>query len=184
MSDYVRGDIVNLNRAQSSQVEILTVPTTEDEPYTITLPINEEYKSFTYLASVDDSLSDVAFGLEDVLEKEQTKFSVAVNDDQDAVVIVGPLGLSFEGTTSTNLRYSLIEDAVRAIRHDTGEKIGNCRVLASENSLEKLREYATRDRDGTVRIVNQIRLRELNSANVFEVEADEILTVIEREGTA
>lgn len=182
MSDLNRGDKVALSRAQTSRVDVLTPPAIPNEPYTITLPINESPVAFTYLGQVGESADEVAAGLEIILLRDQTPFFIAIGPVASALAIVGDLGQAFTPTVSSNLSTSIFEEAVASL-DGLGNVIGPLRVIDAESSQEKIREFTTRDRDGNLETIEEVRLRELDSSNVFDVRRTEILTVIEQGGT-
>ncbi len=185
MTDLARGDVVSLSRAQTSRVDVLTAPAVVDELYSITLPIGDVDKTFTFLGTPGETTSDVADGLETILLRDQTPFSVAVGPAPSALTIVGALGQTFAPTTTTNLQASVPELAVLSVDNseDPPRQIGRLRVIGDASTAGKIRSFTTRDRDGNLLQVEQISLRELDSGNLFEVDRSLILTIIEKEGT-
>jgi hypothetical protein len=182
VSNLQYGDTVSLSRAQASRVTVLNAPGPGGEDYSVTLPINEEPKTFTYSGEAGETLNDVAYGLENVLLAEQTVYSVAVDGVSPwRLAIVGLLGETFEVGVSSNLQAELLIEAVSATNSRTGEQIGPGRITEADDSLRRLRHFSTRDAEGDaeVREVHQVQFRELGTGNRFEVDGDEVLTLIE-----
>lgn len=182
MSDFHRGDIVSLSRAQSILVSVLIDPQIPDDVYTIALPINGTSTDFSYVGQPGESINDVAAGLLAVLLNEQTVYSAALGASPWTIVVVGDLGSSFGVSVTANLQADLVEASVLAVDTRTGLPIGPIRVLDPTDTLERLREYVTRDADGNLLSRNLVRGRELDSSNVFDFDASQILTVIHSEG--
>ncbi len=177
MSDFAIGDIVSLSQAQTSTIDVLTTPV-GPEAYTVTLPINDTPVPFTFDAVGGETVAQVLAGLEQVLLDEQTLFSVAIDGVQ--LFVVGPLGFQFTVGVTSNLQTQVAENAVRVDDFE-GRQRGELRVVAAKSTLEKLREFSTRLGPGQpILDRNLLLVRELGSANVFEVFANEVLTVVER----
>lgn len=183
MSNFQRGDVVSLSRAQTNKVTVISVPVSPGEIYSVTLPINGTPKLFAYTSSMGQSLSEIADGLVAVLTNEQTNF-VATKDPMfpTEVVIFGPLGESFDMSVSTNLTALQVTQSILAIDHRTGEIVGPIRLLEVTDTLERLREFVTRDRDGNTQVKNQLQGREIGSSNVFDFDASQVLTILHTEG--
>ena len=183
MSQFSRGDVVSLSRAQTTKVAILTTPLANGEAYSVTVPIAPGIKTFTYTASLGQTLAQIAAGLLAVLLQQQTVYSVAIDPEQPTeIVFVGPIGETYEVVTTANAGASLVAPAVLAIDHRTGEAIGPIRLLEVTDTLERLREFVTRDRDGNTLVRNQLQGREIGSSNVFDFDSSQVLTVLHREG--
>ena len=180
MSQYQRGDIVSLSRAQISRVQVLTTPPGPGPAtYTISLPINGVPKAFSLEVMPGATLNQIAAGLLGVLQAQQTAFLTVLSTTPWVVLMAGSLGQPFDVTTTPNLLPEKLQEPVMALNSETQEPLGPVRIIESVSTLERLREYATRDPDGTVRQVNQLRGRELDTGNVFDFEARQILTVLE-----
>ena len=181
MSLYRRGDVVSLSRAQATRFSVASVPGAPDTPYTVTLPVNDVGRAFEYLGQPGQTEAEVAAGLLAVLLDQQTVYSAALDEDS-SLVVVGKLGVSFAVSSSPNVTSSGIWSAVSAVEGHTGRQIGPIRILAPTNTLERLREFWTRDRDGNLLQRNLLQGRELDTSHVYDFDASSVLTVIHREG--
>lgn len=180
MSDLRRGDIVSLSTAQTSTATVDTATTGQD--YTVTLPINATPKDFTHTALTGQTVDDIADALELILLRDQTFYSVVVGPSSNQLTIVGPRGFTFVLAVTANMTAAVFESAVNAINDQTGDPIGDLRVVQAESSADKLRSYATRSADGTVLELEDVLLREVGKSTTFDVRRGEILTVVEQVG--
>lgn len=178
MSIYARDDLVSLSRAQTSLLR-LTGSTTPGTVFTIQLPINPgDVRPFSYTTVTGDDLTAVAVQLEQEVTVQQSVYSIAVGTRPDELVITGPLGQSFDVLTTANILASIYEEAVSAVNTNTGEQIRNIRVLLpfTPYGNGQLREYTTRDPSGRLRDVNMLMARELESGDIFDLDAQEVRT--------
>lgn len=182
MSSFRRGDVVSLSRAQATLVTVLSTPAGPDEPYSVSLPVNGAPRAFTVLGQPGETLTALAARLEAALLDEQTVYSVAVGADPTTILVVGKLGLAFDASSSANVSTALTQSSVLAVEGHSGRPLGPIRVLAPTNTLERLREFWTIDRDRNVLFKNQLQGRELDTSNVFDFDASQVLTVLHREG--
>lgn len=173
VSDLERHQTVSLSRSQTSLVSVVSAPSIPDEPYTVGLPIDSVSKSFTTLGQPGETVEELAAKLEQVLLSQQTPFSVVATGAD--LVVVGPKGIDFDVELTANMTHAVVEPAFLRINHQTGEPYGDLRVLESESTSFKLREFSTRTPAGDVVTIQTILVREINTANVFEVTREEIL---------
>lgn len=180
MDGLVVGDLVSLSRAQSNRIAVLTLPSGGPLTYTVMLPINGELRSFSYTAPDGSNAASIVAGLLAVLLNEQTVYVVALAEDVvSTLLVVGRIGESFTYAATGNLEVTLLLPAKLAVDGRTGNPIGPIRLLETENTIKKLRRYATRDnRTGVTVIVHELLGRELDSNNVFEFEASEVMTFL------
>jgi hypothetical protein len=178
---FRRGDIVSLSRSQSLRLSA-TAPIVPNEPYSVGLPVNGAVKTFQISGQPGQSTLDVALALVAALVDQQTVYSVAVGLVAGDLVVVGALGFAYTAALTPNLTQDTIASAFLALEAGSGRPIGPIRVLESENTLERLREFWTRDRDGNLLPRNLIRGRELDTSNVLDFDATHVLTVLHREG--
>jgi hypothetical protein len=181
---FHRGDVVSLSRAQSNRVSILSTPVGPGpEVYSVTLPINGVPIAFEYEAAFGSTLNQIADGLLAVLDNEQTVYSTAIDTTPWAIVIVGPIGQAFEITTSDNVGIEELFSAWLKVDTRTGRPIGPIRLLEVNSTLERLRVFSTRDRDGNTLMCNLLQGRELDTSDVYDFDASEVLTILHQEGT-
>lgn len=175
MTQYNRGDIVTLSRVQASEIIVVTTPALDGEAYTVTLPLNGAPKVFALTDTlITDTVEDIASKLVAFLLNEQTHFSVAIDPIMPwRVALVGPLGEDFEIGVTPNLQTAIVQTAV------LGSPPGRLRVIDSEGTVEKMRKFSTRDRDGNVLDIQLLLVRELDSSRVIEIRASDIQTVLE-----
>lgn len=168
-----------MSLAQIAELEIM-VPSTAPFTYEVTLPtpVNGGFKTFSITTGADPlTTSEVAALLEESL-RVQTAY--AVSRAGPVLVLVGPLGFSFEPTPGLRLEADVIQEAVSFRNLTTGRQIGVCKVLVCKNlSTGRMRQFWTRDREGNVIFRWDVLVQEETTSNMFEVQADQILTMIE-----
>jgi hypothetical protein len=178
--DVVNNDRVSLSSPQVVELEILVA---SDAPFTyqVTLPtpVNGGSRTFSVETGADPLTTDeVAALLETVLFNEQTPY--AVSRAGPVIVLVGPLGFTFEAQPGDRLEARVVSVGYSGQDLSTGRQIGTCKVIECRNlSTGRMRQYYTRDRDGVVLYRWDVLLQEENTSNYFEVQADQILTLIE-----
>lgn len=179
MSLYKLGDVVSLSRAQTNLITVLEAPSSEGERYSIHLEINGQLTEFFVLASLGDNVEQVAIALVDELVQSQTVYDVTAEFASNGEIgVAGELGIPFQCLVGPKMENVVVEPAVSAKGSD-GLQIGPLRVLKAESAVgTPPREFYVKDPDGTIRYVNVLTVRELDSSLQFEVEASKILTVI------
>lgn len=178
MGIYQRDDVVSLSRAQSSLVRVRAAPAGV-ETFTINLPINPgDLRDFTYQAQGGETAAEVTQALEQELAVQQSVYSVAIGPRTDELMITGPLGTPFSVVVTSNLLLTLYEEAVRAVNNQTGELIGNVRILqgGSPPFRGRMREFATVDGAGELQERNLVEARELGTGTIFDLDARSIRT--------
>lgn len=181
MSEYRRGDVVSLSRAQTSRVRVATAPAVPAEPYTLDLPINGTARAFSVAGTPGETRAQLAERLLAHLLDAQTVYSAAIDETGERIVLVGPIGVAFEATATPNLALDTPEVSVLAVDSRSGGAIGPIRILEATSTLERPREFWTRV-DGVLTARNLLRGRELDTSIVYDFDATWVLTVIHREG--
>jgi hypothetical protein len=161
VTTYTYGDLVSLSRPQTSTVTVLSTPGGAGEDYSITVPINEQPRTFTYTADGTETLDEIASALEAVLLNEQTAYSIAIGSPAWVLAVVGRSGQDFDVSTTANLLPALAEEAVEGARERP------VRVLDAQTVY-------TRTRDRVTVLQERILGRELETAVPFEFDADDV----------
>lgn len=182
MTEFHRGDVVSLSRAQFLSVTVAVVPSAPGESYAITLPINGSPVTFEVLADLAAARVEVAAALLAVLLDEQTVYEAALDDAPETIIVSGPLGVPFSATATANLVVAAIVEASLKVDARTGLPIDLIRLTEVEDGLECLRHFWTKGADGVPLERHQLRGREIGSSNVLDFDADEVLTVLHEEG--
>lgn len=152
------------------------------ETYTVLLPIDDRMVAIDFDALGGESIEEVAEGLEAALLDEQTAYSVAIDDSGFSLYLVHQkLGLAFVPIVSDNLVHEIVEDAVAAPTTPDGTAEGRLLVLAAENAVGSLmREFYTLDENREILARNYLLVREQHTGRVFDVAAEDVLTVLSR----
>lgn len=183
MSAYQLGDVVSLSRAQTVVVTVLD-PGLPGELYSVALDYNGSPRVFSYEAEGGETVEQLAAAIVALLVQEQTVYSVAVNEEVPSeFAIVGPIGVAFACSTTDNLEDEATEEAV-AVLDSSGSLVGPLRVIVAGNVLGyPPREFWTRDSGpgNSARPVERLSVRELGTGNTLDIDAANVLTVLEHQ---
>lgn len=183
MSSYAEGDVVSLSRAQVSQFTVLASPPGPGpSTYTVFLDINGAPTPYSLQAQPGTSITAIAAGLYAVLVAQQTVYAVQIDPMVPwAVDVAGPIGATYGFSVGdpTLLLPSLVRAAVQSINSLTGAPLGPIRISQATNTLERLREFASRDRAGNlIPYINMLHGRELDTSNEFDFPSTSVLSVL------
>lgn len=173
-----RGDLISFNRAKIVDVQVLNVPGVGGEDYILII----DGKTFTFSGDEGASLNAVAQGLVEVLLAEQTAWSVT-HDGLAGLVGTGPLipvtgGAGIKGpsgenqtvSSSDNLQVTILQEAYADSR-------------SADSSFARILEtWAITSRTQDLGIIqdHRLRVRRLNTGDVFEAMASQVPTLVAR----
>lgn len=187
--DVRLNDRVSLSRVQVSEVEVLSAPPAPTTfALTLPTPVNGGTRTFEAAAAPGDTVAQIAERLQQQLTDLQTPY--VVERVAGVLVLVGPIGFSFDPVvTPTYMTSRLVTPAVSWTGPTGDRQIGVCKVIDCNDSpvgsprgsaiVGRRRRYYTRDRAGVVSFRWDVLIQEENTSNFYEVQVDQILTLIE-----